>query len=186
MRQVGDDLAHVPDQLAEVGLLPELAVDEQLDEAAVEDDAGHRRDLGDDRGVLEILAEVPGPTFLARCELQVAPRQVEAAGVAVDEVVRAIGRDAKTGSADRHDQLHLVMAVLRLRRIRDGRAGFDERLRGLGEVERPVPFLLDLVAHLGGVGEIVAADAEDPVDRHALGEILDRQRNRLGRRPEEG
>ena len=76
------------------------------------------------------------------------------------------------------------MTVRRLRRVGDGRAGFDQRLRRLGEVEGTVAFLFDLVAHLGGVGEIVAPDAEYAVHGRAFGEALDGQRYGRGRRPE--
>ena len=186
-RQVGDDLADGPDQLADVGALLDDAVDLERDRAALHQDARRRDDLGDHGGVLEVLGEVPGAALVARGELQVAPRHVEAAGVAVDERARMLGSDAKASAPEDDDQLHLVMAVRRFGRVGDARAGFDQGLRRLDEVERPVAPLLDRpVSHLGGVRGVVAADAEDAVDRGAFGEAPDGQRGDGGRRPECG
>src|SRR5271165_4329736 len=87
-RQIRDQLANGPDQLVEVGALARLAVHRELDRAALQHDARHGDDFGDNRRVLDVLSEIPGPAFVAGDELQVAPRHIEATGVAVDELVR--------------------------------------------------------------------------------------------------
>jgi len=93
--------------------------------------ARHRHDLGYDRRLLDVLAQVPRPTFVAGHQLQVASRHVEAAGISVDQGRRVRRRGAKARLADRDDQLHFMVVVLRLGRVSHGGAGFDQRRRCL-------------------------------------------------------
>src|SRR5690606_22955799 len=86
-REVFDDFADVPDQLVHIGALFFGAVDAQLQRAALDHGGGHGHDVAAHRAVLDVLAQVPGAAFVARDQLQVAARHVEAGGVAVDELV---------------------------------------------------------------------------------------------------
>src|SRR5262249_49240853 len=69
------------------------------------------------RGI-ECLADPPGPLHVARDDLQIAPRKVDAHAVSVNAVERLIERDIAPAGLERHHQLHLVMHVLGERGIR--------------------------------------------------------------------
>ena len=183
-REVGDQLAHAPDEVHEVRALPDLAVHAKRDLAAFQRDAGHRRNLRDDRCVFEILGDVPRKPLVAQRELQIAPRHVQAAGVARDQFVRLVRVCAEPGRAHDRDQLHLMMEVCRLRRIWDGRARFDERLGRFDEIEGPSSRLVDRPAHLDRMRMVVAPNAEDAVDRRAFASSFHLERGNWARRPE--
>ena len=72
----------------------------------------HGADGGGRGGPVERFAGVPGAPFVARLELQVAPREVVADGVAEDVVERTGRRDAPPRLADRQYELDLVVQVL--------------------------------------------------------------------------
>src|SRR5690349_5190384 len=102
LRELPDDLRHAPDQLGEVALLTLGAVHRQPDLAL-----GGVADLRSrlhgraGRGVLERLADLPGPLLLARGDLQVAPGEVDADGIAVDVVERLLDRDVGAAAVHR-------------------------------------------------------------------------------------
>ena len=114
---------------------------------------------------VEGLAELPGPALVARFELQVAARHVEARP-----------RSRRRGPAHRRSAMSrppLPIATTSsiswwkfacLRRIGDARrpAGVDDGVGRLHEEERRLA--VRVLAHLAGVGGVVAADAEDAVD----------------------
>jgi len=80
LRQVGDDLADVPDQQRQVGRLLGLAIDLQVDRTGFEHaESLSGNDLGAHRGLLEVLAQVPRAALFACHQLQIAARHVEAA-----------------------------------------------------------------------------------------------------------
>ena len=130
-------------------------------------DARGRRDRRDRRARLDVLAERPRPLLGALGELQVAPRHVEAAGVAVDRVERVGGGDlerparrARRRARTRNDSWSCPADRAGSRRI------LPQRRRALGEIERLLA--VDDMAHLARVFFVVAADAEDARDRIAL------------------
>src|ERR1700749_549921 len=91
LREVPDDFRYAPDQLGKVPLLPLLAIDRKPDLAGsgMADLRGrlHRRGGG---GMVEGLADLPRPLFLARGLLQVATGQVDADRIAVDVIERLL------------------------------------------------------------------------------------------------
>ena len=124
-----------------------------------------------DRRPVEALAEIPGPPHIARGQLQVAPRQVIADGVAPDVVQRLRLVDIGTATADRDHQLGLVVQVFGLRRIRDLDPATDHRVGRLGKEKRR--FAVGVLAHFPGVLGVVAPDAEDAPYREACGRVRD-------------
>ncbi len=116
------------------------------------------------RGV-ERLADLPRPLHVARGDLQVAPREVDADAVALDAVERLIELDVAAARLERDHQLDLVVHVLGERRIGHGRAIRHDGVGGLGEEERRVAHV---VAHLADVLLVVAADAPDAAHRKRL------------------
>src|ERR1700754_1403770 len=83
LRQLPDDLRHAPDQFGEVALLPLGAVDREPDLALGRmADLRSRLQRAAGRGVIERLADLPGPLLLARGLLQVAAGEVDADAVA--------------------------------------------------------------------------------------------------------
>src|SRR6185437_194442 len=121
--ELPDDLGHAPDQLGQVALLPFYAVDRKPD-AALGGVADLRRRLQHRarRGVVERFADLPRSLLLARGLLQVAARQVDADGIAVDVVECLVGGNVEAAALHRHDQFDLVMQILGQRRIGDGGA----------------------------------------------------------------
>src|SRR6185312_4495772 len=82
LRQLGDDVRHVPDHVRDVRLLAQRAVDAHPD-APARDVPERRRAYGADRRrLVEALGGVPGLAALLGRGLQVAARQVVAGGVA--------------------------------------------------------------------------------------------------------
>ena len=59
--------------------------------------------------MVERLADFPGPLFLARGLLQIAPRQVDANGVAIDVLMGLGGGNVEAAALERDDQLDFVM-----------------------------------------------------------------------------
>ncbi len=108
--------------------------------------------------MVEGLADLPRALLLARCELQVAPRQVDADRIAVDVIERLVGGDVQAAALHRHDQLDLVMQVLGQRRIGNGGAVALQHVGMFGEEEGRVALV---VAHLADMFEIIAPDAPD-------------------------
>src|SRR6185437_16940667 len=112
--------------------------------------------------MVERLADLPRPLFLARRLLQVAPGQVDADSIAVDVIQRLLDGNVEAAALHRHDQFDLVVQVLGQWRIRNGCAvGFDH-VGVLGEEERRIALV---IAHLANMLEIVAPDAPDAANR---------------------
>jgi hypothetical protein len=113
-------------------------------------------------------AKDPGPALVARLQLQVAPGHVETDGVAVHVLQRIAHGDVAAACSDGDDELDLVVVVGGLARIRHGRIarGVDHRIGRLHEEERRLA--VGVLAHLTGMRRVVAAHAEDTVDREAL------------------
>ena len=84
---------------------------------------------------------------------------------------RCVDGNISTTGADRHDQLDLVVEVLRQRRVGHIGAARHHGIRGLGKEERRLT--LGVMAHLAGMLGIVAANAIDAAHRE-LSASLDR------------
>src|SRR5689334_11072492 len=161
--ELPDDLRHVPDHLREVAVLLHLAIDLEIDAALLGmADLGSRSQRTAWRGTVEGLADFPWPLDVARGDLQVAPRQVDADAVAPHAVERLFLRDVAPAGFQRHHHLDLVVQVAGERRIRHGAAVMHDRVRGLCEEKRRLALVL---AHLLDVLEIVAPDAPDAPHR---------------------
>jgi len=100
-------------------------------------------------------------TQQARGLLQIAPRQVDADGVAVDVFVGLGGGNVEAAALHRHDQFDLVMEILGQRRVGDGGAVRLDHVGMLGEEKRQRPLV---ISHLADVLEIIAPDAPDAAD----------------------
>src|SRR5205809_275860 len=91
LRNAGDDFRDTPDQFRDVGILFHGTVHRQPKPAL-----GHMADLADRmqrrdrRGQIETLPPIPGPPLLSRGELKIAAGQVDADGITVDVVKRAL------------------------------------------------------------------------------------------------
>src|SRR5258705_12849483 len=77
--QLDDYLGHIPDHLREIAVLSYLAVGLERDAAfaRMSDLAGGPQRPAR-RGRVEGLADLPRPFHVARCDLQIAPREVDA------------------------------------------------------------------------------------------------------------
>src|SRR4029078_12101495 len=89
----------------------------------------------------------PRAFLLARGNLQVAAGKIDPDAVAPDVAQGVRGLEVAAAALERDDEFDLVVAVLGQRRVGDGLAGVDDRVRGLGEEERRVahgapPFLV--------------------------------------------
>src|SRR6266508_5655733 len=92
--QLGDDFRDVPDHLIEIAVLAHLAVHLEHDAALARmPDLGGGLERPARRRMVEGLADLPRPLDVARGDLQVAPREVDADAVAVDAVERLRGRN---------------------------------------------------------------------------------------------
>ena len=166
-RELGDDLRHVPDQLIEVAVLAQFAVDLERDLALGRmADFARRLDRSARRGMVERLADFPRPLQVARGDLQVAAGEIDADGVAVDAVIGLGDRDVAAAALERDHEFDLVVHVLGQRRIGHRSAVRHDRVGGLGEEERRRPLVLP---HLADVLDIVAADAPDAANGESLG-----------------
>ena len=95
-------------------------------------------------------------------------------------VERVRDRDPAAAFVQRRDQFDLVVIVFRARRDGDFTAvGKEHVVRRLEKIERR--FAVDLVAHFGRVGGVVAPDAEDAADGKDLIAVEDRQGRRRWR-----
>ena len=147
-------------------------VDLQPDRGLV--DAGHRGgrvQRSDRRGVVEGLGQVPGPPLVTQLELQVAPRHVQAHGIAVDVLERVLHRDVAPAAADGQHELDLVVHVAGAGRIgevgRLPRRGDDDGVGRLAEEERRLA--VGVEAHLARVRSVVSADTVDPAHGKDVG-----------------
>src|SRR5258708_13018945 len=112
LRELPDDLRHAPDQFGEIALLLFGAVDREPD-LALRGMADLRRGLngGAGSGMVEGLADFPGPFLLARGDLQVAAGEVDAHRIAVDMLERPVGGDVEAATLHGDNQFDLVMQV---------------------------------------------------------------------------
>src|SRR5690606_31509541 len=94
LRELVDDLRHVPDHLREVAVLFDDAVLLEVN-AALRGmaDLARRPEGAHRRGRVERFSDLPRPLDVARSDLQIAPRQVDADAVAPDAIERLCGRD---------------------------------------------------------------------------------------------
>ncbi len=130
--------------------------------------------------MIEGLADLPRALEVARGDLQVAARQIDADAVAPDAVVGLGDRNIAAAAFERDHQLDLVMHVLGQRRVGHRAAVRHDGVGGLGEEERRRALVL---AHLADVLDVIAADAPDAAHRENLGRSL-RRRSRLAGRAE--
>src|SRR5882762_4428354 len=174
LREKRDLFRHTPDHLVDVRVLAKLAVYLEPELAffrvASLRGGGDRPDRG---GLVEILAEGPGPAFVFSDLLQIAPRHVQAHCVTPDVFVGFGRRDLVAARADYRDHLGFPVVVGGHRRKGHRAALGDQIVRRLGEEER---LLAPVAAHLLLVLHIVAADTEDAAHREA------RVRSRDGKR----
>src|SRR5260370_20096649 len=84
--------------------------------------------------MVERFADFPRPLFLARCQLQIAAREVDADAIAVDLVERLVGGNVESAALQRHDQFDFVMQILGQRR--GGGGGGAPRCHVRGAVEK--------------------------------------------------
>ncbi len=152
-RDVGHQLAHREDHVAGGGHLAQLSVDGTGDQRV------GRLELGLDPRAeraesVEALAARPLPVG----DLQVARRHVVGDGVTEDVTVGRLGGDPTAALADDHRQLGLVLDLLRLGRQADGLALADD---GAGRLEEQQRQLRDGGVVFGGVGGVIASDADD-------------------------
>ena len=100
--------------------LADHAVLTQFDRAAggMADGVGGR-DGRDWRAPLDVLAESPRPLLGAFRQLEIAPRHVEAAGIAKHDAERLGVGDPERRRADRDDEFDLELISCRARRIGD-------------------------------------------------------------------
>ncbi len=186
-RQFGDQLGHAPDHVGKVAALPRRAVDQQRQGAGVRPTEGRGRHQRAHRcGSVEALADLPGPARRLGLALEVAPRHVQAGGVAPDVGERFAYGDVAPAGMQRHAELQLVLVVRGEGRIGDapdraGRHGHD-RVGRLHEEERRLAF--GVAAHLAGVVGVVAADAVDPA--HGEQGAVDRGKRRGCEREKQG
>ncbi|OCB48293.1 hypothetical protein A5721_05110 [Mycobacterium vulneris] len=165
-RDRADDLGNRPDQVAEVAVLPELAVDAQPDLAAARvADVGDRMNRRARGGGVEPLGPVPRPAELLGLVLQIAAGQVDADAVAPDQAQSIVRCHVAASGAQRHHELDLVVERRGQRRVGDDALGNDHRVGRLHEEERRLP--VRILAHLARVGRVVAPHAEHPPDRKA-------------------
>src|SRR5262245_1939288 len=92
---------------------------------------GLQRSAG--RGGVERLADLPRPLHVARGDLQVAAREVDADAVAPDAVERLVELDVAAAGLERHHQFHLAMHVLGERRVGHGRSSPTMASAGLAK-----------------------------------------------------
>src|SRR5262249_24378427 len=119
--------------------------------------AGRRR--------VERLADLPRPFHVARGDLQVAPRKIDADAIAPDTVERLLEPDVAAARLERHHQLHFVMYILGERWIRHGCPVRHHRVGGLGEEKR---WIAHVMTHLFDVLLVIAPDAPDAAHRKRL------------------
>src|SRR5450830_451165 len=165
-RQMGNDLGHIPDQLVEVALLLDFAIDLQPDGALGQvahlvdrDDVCHRR------GMLEGLADLPGTARFLGFILQIASRHVQTQGIAVDVVERLFDRDVGATLADGNDHFHFMVDIACHRRVREIAVVQNQIVRVL--LEEEWQFTVRVMAHLAGVFRIVSADTVNYAHRVA-------------------
>ena len=83
-----------PDELGKVAVLLYGAVDGKPDAALLRmPDLGGAMDRRARRGAVEAFAEIPGAAHILRLLLQIAPREIEPAAIAEDEIERLVARD---------------------------------------------------------------------------------------------
>src|SRR5216117_1279551 len=160
LREKCDLLGHAPDHLVDVRVLAKLAVYLEPELAffrvAPLRGGGDRPDRG---GLVEILAEGPGPAFVFSDLLQITPGHVQAHRVTPDVLVGFGRRHFVAARADHRDHLGLPVIVARHRRKVHGAPLGDQIVSRFGEEER---LLAAVASHLLLVLHIVAADTEDP------------------------
>src|SRR5438309_709432 len=158
-REKRDLFGHAPDHLVDIRVLAKLAVHLEPELAFSRVPAlcggGDRPDRG---GLVEILAEGPGPAFVLSDLLQITPGHVQAHRVAPDVLVRFRRRDFVATRADHRNHLGLPVVAASHGRIVHCATLGDEIMSRFGEKER---LLAAVPAHLLLVLYIVAADAED-------------------------
>ena len=116
---------------------------------------------------VEALAPVPWSAEVFGGVLEITPGHVEADGVAPDVVEGVSGVDVAAGFADGDDQFGFVVEICGFGGIGDGGAVVDNGVGGFEEKEGWLA--VGVLAHLTGVGGVVASDAEDAADGEAIG-----------------
>ena len=124
-------------------------------------------------------APVPRAPLLTRFQLQIAPGQVVADGIAPDVIEGVFFGNVLAPPADHDNQLGLVVKVLCLGRIGYRLPGIDHRIGWLGEEERRIA--VRVLAHLDSVGGVVAPNTEDTAHRQAVIAPVNGHVRRLGR-----
>src|SRR5665647_1351465 len=138
LREVGQQFRDIPDQLAEIAGLAEFTIDLQVDGAVAQHaKMADRHDLAAHRRLLKVFAQVPRAALVTRCQLQVAPRHVQASGITVNQPDGLCFGDPKTAGANGHDQFHLKMIVAGAARVGHGGTRFNQCGGCLVEVKRP-------------------------------------------------
>ena len=139
---------------------------------------GCRCDRANGCRVVERLADAPGATLLFHLVLQVAPRHVQAHGVAEDVLERIIRLDVLAAGANGHDEFDLMVEV-------SGQAGVGQGARlarvdhhdGVSRFEKEERRLTAGESHLLGMLFIIAAHAVNTVHGKPCVGALDGNRN---------
>src|SRR5882757_3497898 len=180
LRQLGDDLRHAPDHVAQVTVLAGLVVDHQLDLALAQVTALRRRgDRAAWRGVLEGFADLPGLLHLLHVGLAIAARHVEADGVAVDMLVGLLGGNVHGAGLHRHHQFRFILEVAGEFRVAHLAAVLHDHVALLLEEERR---LLGVVVQLAYTAGAVTPHAVDAAHREGRGFAHHRQADHGRRR----
>src|SRR6266568_4388613 len=165
LRQERDLLGHAPDHLVDIRVLAKLAVYLEPELAFFRVTAlrggSDRPDRG---GLVEILAEGPGPALVLADLLQIAPGHVQAHRVTPDVLVGLGRRDLMAACADDCDHLGLPVVMGRHRRIVHGATLGDQIMSRFGEEER---LLAAVAPHFLLVLDVIAPDAENAAHREA-------------------
>ena len=178
-REMGNHLGHRPNHVGQPRLLCDFIIVNQTDRL-IRGSAKFRgqSDRREDGSLFKILTQIPGAAFVFGGGLQVAAGQINATGIAEHSVQRLGCRGLKGRGTKGNDKFHLVMHVTGAGRIGNIGPAEAQRVGRLGEIERR--FAVHLVAHLGGMGSVVAPDAENSAHRIALIAARDRHKWRGG------
>lgn len=184
-RQFCDLLGDTPDHLAEIGVLPDGAVDCQRDRTLLEMAGLACRVNRTEHGrMIKALADLPGLLLRGHAVLKIAPGHVEPERIAIDMVERLLDRNVGAAGFQRRNQLDLVMIVLGQRRIgMIGDLADRDVLNRVGRLlEEERRLAVRIRAALDRVRRIIAADAVDAAHLEHLGLADNRDRHHRHRK----
>src|SRR5882757_3228550 len=170
--EVGDYLRHAPNQLGQVAVLLELAIELEPDRALLDRLPSGRYQWRAGRRLIETLAKIPGSPLFARGDLQVATCHIDAGRIAENMLHPLLNRNVATALTDRDNQLHLILKIGRFRLIGNRTAARHDCVGGFHEKERQLT--IGVEAHFAGMCGIVPADTIDAAHGKSIRAIGDR------------